>query len=262
MAAFIRGWEHSLERGVYVGMFEQSMVLDGGASKRSGALAAALMLESAGVAALILIPLIFNQRIGIVRPWMPLTVPILRPVSEPPRAAAASQTQSMRNALTVPRAFHWSAAPRAVPAGPVTISGDLAPAIGGIGGSTIVEGPPLTSGLGISTEVAAPVARAPVSKPSEPQRVGGDVQAAKLIRKVIPVYPELAKRARISGTVRLVGVIAKDGTVEQLQVLSGNPLLVPGAVEAVRQWIYRPTMLDGAAVEVIAPIDVIFTLAQ
>jgi periplasmic protein TonB len=62
--------------------------------------------------------------------------------------------------------------------------------------------------------------------------------------------------------VRLVGVIAKDGTIEQLRVVSGNPLLVGSAVAAVRQWVYRPTMLDGQAVAVIAPIDVIFTLAQ
>lgn len=238
------------------------MVLDGGASKRTGAVAAALILESTGVAALILIPLLYGEHIQIVRPWMPLTVPILRPASARARAAASSPTQSAQNILTVPRAFHWSAPPRAVPNLPATISNDFAYAAGGIGGSTIAGGPPVTAGLGISTTVEPPAERAAVAKPSEPQRVGGDVQAAKLIRKVIPVYPELAKRARISGMVQLIGVIAKDGTVEQLRVVSGNPLLVPGAVDAVRQWIYRPTMLDGAAVEVIAPIDVIFTLAQ
>lgn len=130
----------------------------------------------------------------------------------------------------------------------------------------MAAGPSLTAA---SLAVAADVAPAPDTRtleapktPEKPRPVGGDVQAAKIIRKVIPVYPELAKRARVSGTVRLVGVIGKDGAVEQLQVISGNPLLVGSAVEAVRQWIYRPTMLDGAAVEVIAPIDVIFTLSQ
>jgi periplasmic protein TonB len=62
--------------------------------------------------------------------------------------------------------------------------------------------------------------------------------------------------------VKLVGVIARDGRIERLQVLSGHPLLVPAAVEAVRQWIYQPTLLSGEPVEVIAPIDVNFTLSQ
>ena len=92
--------------------------------------------------------------------------------------------------------------------------------------------------------------------------VGGDVQNAKLLKKVIPVYPPLARQARVSGTVQLIGVIAKDGTIQQLQIVSGHPLLVKSALDAVRQWIYRPTLLNGQAVEVIAPIDVIFTLSQ
>ena len=60
---------------------------------------------------------------------------------------------------------------------------------------------------------------------------------------------------------RLIGVIAKDGTIRQLQVVSGHPLLVGAAVDAVRQWVYRPTLLNGEPVEVIAPIDVIFTFS-
>ena len=83
-----------------------------------------------------------------------------------------------------------------------------------------------------------------------------------LLKKVVPIYPSLARQARVSGTVQLIGVIAKDGTIQQLQVVGGHPLLVKAAVDAVRQWIYRPTLLNGQAVEVIAPIDVIFTLGQ
>ena len=82
------------------------------------------------------------------------------------------------------------------------------------------------------------------------------------MKKVIPAYPPLARQARVSGTVQLIGVIAKDGTIQQLQVVGGHPLLVKAALDAVRQWIYRPTLLNGQAVEVIAPIDVIFTLGQ
>ncbi len=58
----------------------------------------------------------------------------------------------------------------------------------------------------------------------------------------------------------LEGVVSKDGTIRNLQVLSGHPLLVPAALDAVRQWVYRPTLLNSVPVEVIAPIDVVFTL--
>jgi len=85
---------------------------------------------------------------------------------------------------------------------------------------------------------------------------------AKLLRKIIPEYPSLAKVARVSGVVRLLGVIAKDGTIRNLQLVSGHPLLARAALEAVKQWVYQPTLLNGQPVEVIAPIDVNFTLGQ
>ena len=78
----------------------------------------------------------------------------------------------------------------------------------------------------------------------------------------MPVYPPLARQARISGTVRLEGVISRTGHVINLQVVSGHPLLATAALDAVRQWVYRPTLLNGEAVEVIAPIEVHFTLSQ
>ena len=93
-------------------------------------------------------------------------------------------------------------------------------------------------------------------------RVSQGVQMAKLIRKVIPPYPPLAKAARISGVVHLIGTIAKDGTIRNLQLISGHPLLSRAAIEAVEQWVYQPTLLNGQPVEVIAPIDVSFTLSQ
>lgn len=85
---------------------------------------------------------------------------------------------------------------------------------------------------------------------------------AKLIRKVIPEYPTLAKTARISGVVHLIGTIAKDGTIRNLQLIGGHPLLSRAAMEAVSQWVYEPTLLNGEPVEVIAPIEVSFTLAR
>jgi protein TonB len=93
-------------------------------------------------------------------------------------------------------------------------------------------------------------------------RVGGAVQAAKLVNRVQPIYPPLARQTRISGTVRLHAIIGKDGTVQQLQVESGHPLLVQSALDAVKQWRYQPTLLNGEPVEVDTEIDVIFSLAQ
>jgi len=91
-------------------------------------------------------------------------------------------------------------------------------------------------------------------------RQGGNVQQAKLINMVRPVYPPLAKQARISGTVRLHAIIAKDGTVIQLEVVGGHPLLVQSALDAVRQWRYQPTLLNGEPVEVDTTVDVVFSL--
>jgi protein TonB len=85
---------------------------------------------------------------------------------------------------------------------------------------------------------------------------------ARIINRVVPVYPVLAKQMRLSGEVQLLGVIAQDGTVQKLQVISGHPLLVQSAVDAVRKWVYRPTLLNGVPVEVVAPITVRFSLRE
>jgi len=99
------------------------------------------------------------------------------------------------------------------------------------------------------------------SKPKALQ-VGANVEAAQLIRQVAPVYPPIAKTAHISGTVVLHAIIGKDGTVEDLQFVSGPPLLLKSATDAVMQWQYKPTLLNGAAAEVITQIDVNYTLSQ
>jgi len=93
-------------------------------------------------------------------------------------------------------------------------------------------------------------------------RVGGNVQQANLIMKVTPAYPPSAKQARIQGVVSFTAVIGKDGTVEHLDLISGHPLLAESATEAVKQWVYRPTLLNGNPVEVITQIDVNYTLSQ
>jgi TonB family protein len=90
--------------------------------------------------------------------------------------------------------------------------------------------------------------------------VGGNVQQANIVRKVEPEYPPLARQARIQGTVRFTAVLATDGSVKQLTLLSGHPLLVQAAKQAVEQWRFRPTLLNGEPVEVNTNIDVGFTL--
>lgn len=91
-------------------------------------------------------------------------------------------------------------------------------------------------------------------------RVGPGMQRENLIRSVDPVYPPLALQARIQGTVRFTAIIGRDGRIQNLQLVSGHPLLVQAAREAVSQWEYRPTLLNGEPVEVVTQIDVNFPL--
>jgi len=123
--------------------------------------------------------------------------------------------------------------------------------MGGILGAGITAAPP-----------PPPVKEAPNAATPQRIRVGGNVQQANLIRKVQPVYPPLAKQARIQGTVRFTAIIGKDGTIQNLQLVTGHPLLVEAARQAVSQWQYKPTLLNGEPVEVVTQIDVNFTLSQ
>jgi TonB family protein len=92
--------------------------------------------------------------------------------------------------------------------------------------------------------------------------VGGRVQNNKLISSTQPVYPDMAKSARIQGTVELAALIGLDGHVQQLSVVSGHPLLRQAALDAVKTWVYEPTLLNGSPVSVSTTIDIIFTLSQ
>jgi protein TonB len=85
---------------------------------------------------------------------------------------------------------------------------------------------------------------------------------AKLIHQVTPPYPPLARQTGISGTVVLQAIIGRDGCIRDLQVLSGHPLLIPAAVDAVRQWLYQPTTLNGSPVEVLTTVEVRFVLSR
>jgi len=98
--------------------------------------------------------------------------------------------------------------------------------------------------------------------PAEPLRVGGNVQQAKLLRQVTPAYPVLARQARISGVVQVEATVGRDGKVLKAAALNGPPLLRQAAVDAVRQWTYQPTTLNGQPVEVVTQVNVTFNLQR
>ncbi len=93
-------------------------------------------------------------------------------------------------------------------------------------------------------------------------RIGGNVQQANLVSQTTPVYPPQAKQDRVQGTVQLQVVIDIEGHVAEVSVLAGPDALVASAVEAVKQWVYRPTLLNGEPVKVQTTVDVRYTLAQ
>jgi protein TonB len=124
-----------------------------------------------------------------------------------------------------------------------------------------VAAPGILEGTGIALP-APPPEEVPKHNPQDPVRVSQGVQEAKLINKVVPVYPRLAIQTRQFGKVHLIATIGKDGHIKQLQVIDGPMFLVRAAVEAVKQWVYRPTLLSGQPVEVIAPIEINFILSQ
>lgn len=106
-------------------------------------------------------------------------------------------------------------------------------------------------------------ASAPVPKVATPSRVrvSSGVTQGMVIRKVNPTYPQIAKTARVQGQVVLQAEISKDGSIENLRVLSGHPLLTQAALDAVKQWKYRPYILNGEPVPVETTVTVIFSLA-
>ena len=123
---------------------------------------------------------------------------------------------------------------------------------------TTINGEPVE----VRTEISVNFTLAPSESVEMPKRiqVDGNAQAANLITQVKPNYPPEAKQAGIQGTVQLQAVLGKDGKVQDIKVLSGEPVLAAAALDAVKQWVYRPTLLNGEPVEVKTTIDVNFTL--
>ena len=214
---------------------------------------------------LILIPLIYTEAL----PKQMLTTWLVAPAPPPPPPPPPSAQPIQKVVRPVARLMQAGKlqAPRSIPKQVTMIKDDdMAPDVGGVG---VVGGVPggvpggQAGGVlgGIIGGVMSPTLPPPPKEAPRRIRVGGQVQQALLINQVRPIYPPLAKQARISGTVRLQAIISKDGSIQELQVLSGHPLLVQSALDAVRQWRYRPTLLNGEPVEVVTTVEVIFTLA-
>lgn len=251
--------------GVYSVMFEQSLVLPTPDNKR-WTFALSLTLQVAAIALLMLLPLIYTEQLShVFANSTPLPPPPMPPAVTRTVTQAATRSARVFTPLTAFLAHRTAAKPlseiAAFEDAPAQVC--VACVVGGTG--VFIGG----GGLETMTRVEPPPPPAPPPvverKPlpsAKPLPIGGDVLAASIIRRVLPVYPALAKQARVSGTVRLLGTISKSGSIQQLQVLSGHPLLVNAALDAVRQWVYRPTLLNGVPVDVSAPIDVTFTLSN
>lgn len=215
------------------------------------------------LAILILIPLIYTEALPkTLMSSILLAPPPPPPPPPPPAPAAVVHVKPQVHLMDAGKLV----APKVIPKEVKIIKEDAAPPDMGAGITGGVPGGVAGGSMGgvIGGVIGgAGTAAPPPPKPTVTRtRVGGAVQAAKLVNRVQPVYPPLARQTRISGTVRLHAIIGKDGGVSQLSVESGHPLLVQSALDAVRQWRYQPTLLNGEPVEVDTEIDVIFSLAQ
>ncbi|MGH9781772.1 MAG: energy transducer TonB, partial [Candidatus Acidiferrales bacterium] len=153
-------------------------------------------------------------------------------------------------------------APTVIPKKIQMVKEEAQPDVGMTGG--VPGGVPGGSAGGVLGGIigGAPGGLPPPPKPVERLRVGGNIMAGRVIRQVQPIYPQIAKTAHISGSVVLHAIIAKDGTIQELTVISGPPLLRNSATEAVRQWRYQPYLLNGQPVQVDTTITCIFNLGE
>jgi len=247
-------------------MFEE-MVVSNAKNKKTNkpwTVFISMVLQIGFLALLILIPLIYTEALPKTLMSSILLAP--PPPPPPPPPPAAVQVVHVKPVAHLMEAGKL-VAPKAIPKDIKIIKEEEAPPdvgagmVGGVPGG--VAGGSMGGVIGGVIGGAGSSAAPPPPKVT-PKRitVGGNVQAAHLVNRVQPVYPPLARQTRISGTVKLHAIIGKNGAVEQLQVVSGHPLLVQAALDAVRQWRYQPTLLNGEPVEVDTEIDVIFSLAQ
>lgn len=252
-------------------MFEQSIV---SYQNRPWTLAASITLQCLIAAVIIITSIVQIQQLPLVFPKTPLP-PVPRPpgpVIEVVRVPEAVR-QALMTSIQVPHKV--LIAPLAIPSNIAKIVDNL-DEIAGLAPSVSASGSydGVASGLLNSVPDHANASPPPAIKtrpdavprqnPVAVRRieVGGKVQEAKLMHKVTPAYPALARSARISGKVLLSALIGVDGKIQSLKVISGHPLLVPASVAAVSQWVYAPTLLNDKPVEVSTIIELNFTITN
>ncbi len=242
-------------------MFEEMVVSTSTAKKtnKRWTVIISMALQVGFLAILILIPLIYTEALPKTLMSSILLAPPPPPPPPPPPVAQIVHVKPVQHLMDAGKLV----APKVIPKDIKIIKEEEAPDMGGMAGG-VPGGVAGGSMGGVMGGVIGGAGAAPPPPKASLKRitVGGQVQAAHLVNRVQPTYPPLARQTRISGTVKLHAIIGKDGSVQQLQVVSGHPLLVQSALDAVKQWRYQPTLLNGDPVEVDTEIDVIFSLAQ
>lgn len=236
-------------------MFEQTFVNVAGERRRPYVLALSSFAQICVLGILILIPLFYTQVLPNVQLRSVLAAPAPPPAPGPTPPRVVTKIQA--HAAAGPRIFNMTSllSPSRVMKNE---EASLTTAPPEVGMGTGVDG-----GAAVTIGSALPEA-APAPSKKEPARLvrqGGTVSEANLIHRVPPVYPPIARTTHIEGVVEFTATISKAGTIEHLQLVRGHPLLVNAAEEAILQWRYRPTLLNGEPVEVITDITVKFTLS-
>ena len=227
-------------------------------SRRTWATLTSFAAQAVGLGILLLLPLIYTQGLPQLKL---LTTPIPVPAAaEPPAPAQERMRESKPQTNMIGTRI---LEPASVPSEVLQLNESSLPApisagdLGVVGSTGRNSHGVIDSIINSSSMVQPPPAPAPVARPP---RVSAMMQGL-LVHRVEPTYPALARTARIQGAVRLKAVISKQGTIENLQVVTGPPMLVAAAVDAVRQWRYRPYVLNGEPVEVETEITVNFVLS-
>jgi protein TonB len=248
--------------------------------KKNKALMAAAAVHVLLVAGIILIQMALPGKIGEIQLLTTLHMapppsppPALGPVPVPEAARRSEQRAASRVRSTIVRQEPTPPptstppeliAPTAVPEGIAEII-EAEPGAGGVIGGLpggVAGGKPGGTPGGILGGVLGGAGDAPaIAPPKGPVRVGGDVRQPKIVKIVEPKYPPEARRARVEGAVVLEATVTEQGTVEKIKVISGHPMLIGAAEEAVRNWRYEPTFLNGQPVAVILTARVNFQLA-
>jgi len=243
-------------------MFEDSLIESGGRlkTKRGWTSIVSFAIQMGIIGVMVLIPLIFTEALPKGQMMFLLVAPPPPPPPPPPAAAAVQHVKviqtdivngELRTPTKIPKQIKMIQEDEAPPA--MATTGVVGGVPGGIPGGSMggVIGSVLSSTPTVAPHIATP----------QRVRVSSGVSSGLLIRKVNPTYPPLARQARIQGVVILQAQISKDGSIENLQLISGHPMLAPAAIEAVKQWKYKPYLLNGEPVEVDTQVQVNFTLA-